>query len=276
MSIKQTLSDLGVRPSKGRGQNFLLNLSIADQIVDSFHVARDEPVLEIGPGLGVLTQRLIRKTSLLRAVEVEESFCDHLRRTFPELSGDSVVNADIREVALSEVVPENWCRVKIVSNVPYSISSSVVLWVLAQGERVSSAHLLLQEEFAHRVCSDPGTKSYGSLSVYCRLLADTQLGISIDGNSFYPKANVSSSLLTIRPLAKPRLDVDLEIFERTTRAAFSTRRKTLLNSLANGLGLERSDIQSIIQDAGIDPLRRAETLSLEEFAELSRCVGARS
>ncbi len=271
--IRRSLSALGVTPRKSRGQNYLADRGTIDRIVRFAHVEPDETVLEIGPGLGALTDALHSQAGFYAAVEIEASCRDHLLTVCPALSSAQIVIADVRTVALPDSRLGQPPYV-VVSNVPYSLSTDITLWILRHRTVVRRASLLLQREFAERLAAPPGTKVYGSLTVLRTLFADARLGPVIPGTVFVPPAEVESRLIELTPLPQLRCEVPgEELFERVVRAAFSTRRKTLLNALAGaGLGLEKPAVRSVLAESGIVESRRAETLSLEEFAALSRAV----
>jgi len=272
MNVKQLLREMDLPPSKRRGQNFLIDHCAAEEIVQFAQVGADQAVLEIGPGLGALTQLLRSRTQKLLVVEIEEKLCEHLRRTVFKGREEAVLCADIREVAAAEI-----CRmlgtdkIAVVSNVPYSISSEVVLWALQERRCLTQASLQLQQEVAERIAADPGERAAGSLSVLRCVYAEAELGSKVGGDKFFPPAEVSSRLLRLTMRAEPAVHIeDEQFFSVLVRAAFAHRRKTLLNSLCHArLRESKEEIARLLDQAGIESRRRAESLSLDEFAALT-------
>lgn len=258
--IKQILRTLGIRPQKNRGQNFLHSSFLAEEIISFANLDFNKPILEIGPGLGILSEALHeRAKGGLTFVELEGAFADRLKKLCPEAR---VIESDIRKIKLEDFFSE---PVQIISNLPYSISSDVIFWILDQKEMIDSASLLLQQEFARRVGATPGNKSYGILSVQTQVYCETELGLSISGDSFYPSAEVESQVIKLIPLAEPRYKIaDYQVFRDLVRTAFATRRKTLGNNLKK--------LNVDFDALGIDPKRRAETLSVEEFVRLGNSI----
>lgn len=268
--IKAALTLMGVTPRKQRGQNFLCERGSVDMICKFAGVSRNDTVVEIGPGLGAISLDIARASGRYTAIEVEERFVELLRPELAALSNATIFLEDVREID-ADADPRLGPRpLTIVSNVPYSLSTEVLLWIIRYRKSITRAVLLLQREFAERAAAQEGSKDYGSLSVLIRMYADARLGPKISGHCFYPRADVESRLLELRVLERPRYEVsDLAAFEQLVRAAFSHRRKTLLNSLADsGVLGDKSRVQRVLESAGLDPGRRAETLSLVEYVSL--------
>lgn len=260
------LGEMNVRPSKQRGQNFIKDTSVLDQIVEFGAPKADETIVEIGPGLGALTQRLAA-IGKVTAIEIEERFCAQLRRMSPNIT---VVNEDFRGVELSGI----GSKLTVFGNIPYSYSTDIVFHLINNAPLIDRAILMLQKEFAQRIASPPGKKSFGALSVGCQLWADITLGPIIPGDSFHPPTEVESQVIEMKFFDTPRHDVgDLFHFRRVVQAAFSQRRKKLHNSMRSSGTFPGDVVDRALEAAGIDPNRRAETLSLAEFASLSRALG---
>ncbi len=266
--IQEELRALGVTPSKARGQNFLFDPKGVETVLRFAAVAAGSNICEIGPGLGAISLPLAESANSYLAIEIEEKFADRLRRELAAFPQAEVLCADVREVKLPE---RRWT---VVSNVPYSISSQVILWLLEQSQFLESATLLLQREFSERVGAPPGGKDYGSLSVQSQLVADVKLGPRLGGQLFYPPAEVESRLVRLDFLGQPRFDVkNHERFRAVVRAGFGKRRKTLLNALgAADLFETHVDGESMLRSLGIDPKRRAETLSVHEFVIIANAL----
>lgn len=270
--VKEQLAELDVRPSKVRGQNFLRSQETARRIADWSGVGSRDWVLEIGPGLGMLTRELLTRTEGVVAVEVDRRLASELPAKVPGLAPDDIIAADIRELSLEQLCStRGLTALGVVSNLPYSISSDVIAWIVEQRERITYAVLLLQKEFAERAAAGPGSKRYGALSVYCGQYLQAELGFTVGGREFHPPAGVVSRLLKLTPRKEPRAAVaDQRLFRQVVRAAFSMRRKVLSNSLAQLPMLAGSaDAASLLEKIGIDPRRRPETLTIEEFAAIA-------
>ena len=268
--IREKLALLGVSPKKSHGQNFLFDPNGVNKVLEFADVSGDELVCEIGPGLGAISRPLAERAKKYVAIEIEEPFAKNLEGELEDIPTASVLCSDVRDVRLADITPagEKW---SVVSNVPYSVSSEVVLWLIEQTAFLRRATLLFQREFAERVASPPGGKVYGSLSVQSQLVADVRLGPRLQGGLFFPPASVESRLIELRFLENPRFQLhDRELFRRIVRASFGKRRKTLMNSLLSAeLFSSRESGEQIFREASLDPIRRPETLSVEEFVRLA-------
>ena len=270
--VKRTLELLNVRPSKRRGQNFLVDRGSLSKVLDFAAVTTSDNVIEVGPGLGALSEELCRRSASYTAIEIESAFAGYLRERLGERG--TVIEADVREVVLGRELPDVPGGYHLVSNVPYSLSSEMTLWIIRNRAGIRRASLLFQREFAERLGASPGGKDYGSLTVLCSLFADSRLGPRIPGSCFYPSAEVESRLISFEILSSPRIDVgDEGLFEELVRASFATRRKTLLNALsASRFFGTKAEAEAHLRKENIDPGRRAETLTLEEYGRLSRSL----
>lgn len=262
---KDLLQDLDVRPSKGRGQNFVINTSVITQIIEFGFPSESEHLVEIGPGLGALTSELY-KIGPLAVIEIEMKFCEDLERRFPNLV---IVNKDVRLVDFSSLGKE----LVVFGNLPYSFSTEIIFHLIDNSASIARAVLLLQREFAERLVASPGGRDYGVLSVSCQIACETRLGPIIPGNSFHPPTKVESRLVELKFPKTPRFEInDVLWLKRCVRASFLQRRKKLLNSLRGSGFFINDGIEAACKDAGIDPGRRAETLSIEEFIKLSKAL----
>jgi 16S rRNA (adenine1518-N6/adenine1519-N6)-dimethyltransferase len=243
-----------VRPKKSLSQNFLINDRAARRIVESLNLKKDDVVLEIGAGKGALSKHLLENAKKVLAVEIDKPLCSYLQEKFSHNGNLDVINKDILKIDFKELIqPESFC--KVVGNLPYQITSPVL-------------SLLLE------ICSVPGSKDWSPLSIAVQLYSDVKILFHLKPSSFFPRPRVDSSVIKIVFLSKPKVLVeDEEVFFRVVRSAFGQRRKTLLNSLSANLGLPKKEIEVILNRVGIDSQRRAETLSLGEFANLSSAMG---
>ncbi|WKZ56588.1 MAG: 16S rRNA (adenine(1518)-N(6)/adenine(1519)-N(6))-dimethyltransferase RsmA [Bdellovibrionota bacterium] len=267
--VKDALQRLDIRPTRTRGQNFVIQPAVIDAIISFGAPASDEDLIEIGGGLGALTERLVAiAPRSLTVIEIEPQFCAELKRRFPAIS---VECADAREVDY-----RNFKKGSVVfGNLPYSFSTEILFRLVDVAPHLSRAVLLLQREFVDRLASPPGSREYGTISVMAQLIADVRKGPIISGRSFHPPTEVESRVVELRFLAAPRVPVaDRLWLRRVVKAAFHQRRKKLSNSLRSlGLG-EENNLSQILSGIGIDPGRRAETLSLDEFVKMADTLRA--
>lgn len=271
--VPALLRSLGVKPSRSRGQSFLLDQHFAQLALQFAGLTADDSVIEIGPGLGCLTECLLDQAREVKVVEIEQEFVEYLRKRFVNLKPENLHCGDIRRLRLTELERPQRGKWVLFGNVPYSISSDVVFWALENREHIAWACFLFQTEFARRLAADPGTKDYGSLTVKRMMFADAALGPTISGSEFYPPAAVDSTLIKLTFLAQPRISLDSAAFERVVLAAFSTRRKTLLNCLvAQNLVVSKEEGEKLLASLQIDSKRRGETLSFEEFTQLTLSI----
>jgi len=271
MPVKSKANNLGdnFRPSKSLGQNFLHDKNILRRIVKLAEIKTGDEVLEIGPGLGALTTFLADDATRVVAIEKDK----RLEETLGELFGDrhnvelifqDALKADFREFYSGK-------KLKVVANLPYSISSPILIKLLGVRDIVSSMVVMLQLEIGERICAPPGNKTYGSLSVLLQTFMDVKIEFRVSPECFWPKPRVDSAVLTLLPLKKPRTIVsDEQLFEKVIRAAFSSRRKMIGNSLRSILPKE--SVERVLESSGIDKSRRAVTLNIEEFGKLAEEV----
>ena len=255
------------------GQHFLRDAGIARRIVEIVGLTPRDLCVEIGPGEGALTFLLAERAGRLLALEVDEKLVEGLCARLASLAHVEVRLADARRFdysTLPALRPSPEGRVVIVGNLPYSVSKPILERLVAARTAVSEMVLTLQKEVAERVAAGPGSKRYGALSVLTQLYCDARLALAIPPGAFRPPPKVDSAVLHLRVLAAPRVPVgDEGRFHRLVKAAFGQRRKTLANALAGGLGVSAVTARQWLAAAGIDPGRRAETLSLEEFSRLN-------
>ncbi|MCO6432018.1 MAG: ribosomal RNA small subunit methyltransferase A [Deltaproteobacteria bacterium] len=262
-TAKSQLRNLDVRPSKKRGQNFLIDSMVLDQIIAIGKPESAKKIVEIGPGLGALTERLAALPVPTVAIEIESKLAAEISSRFPAVQ---VVNMDILQADLKEFGGE----LVVFGNIPYSISTDIVFHLLENRSVIDKAILMVQREFAQRMAAAPGSKQYGSLSVAVQLYCECEAGPVVPGSSFHPPANVDSQIIALKFSATPRFDVpDPRWFERVVRASFHQRRKMLANSLRSLGSKSQEEINGALARASIDGTRRAETLSIEEFATLA-------
>jgi 16S rRNA (adenine1518-N6/adenine1519-N6)-dimethyltransferase len=261
------LKRAGLSPKKSWGQNFLADAGTLDRIAAAALLGEGDVAVELGAGLGHLTERLLATGARVVAVERDRDLAVLLRRTLP---GVTVVEANAVTVSLREVAGG---RATVVGNLPYHLSSRILFHCLAQLPDVVRLVFTLQAEFADRLAAGPGSRTYGALSVQAQARCRVDRLFTISAGAFHPRPAVDSAVVRLEPLAAPRAHLaGTEAFDRTVRAAFGQRRKTLQNALANA-GLP--EVPQALAAASIDGSRRAETLSVEEFDQLAEAFASR-
>jgi len=267
--VPGALRALGVRPSKRLGQNFLCDPRVARRIAELISDP-EAPVVEIGPGLGALSLELCSGGRPFVAVELDLRLAEHMEGALRGCARARVVRGDILDQRIEGLVPGT-DRVTVVGNLPYSITTPALEWVLEQKERVGRALLMVQREFAERLTARPGSKTYGSISVFTALNAEVRNLFRVSPGAFHPRPEVDSAVLEVIPRGYPWTTAEVrEAATRMARASMGTRRKTIVNALSRGLEIETSDARDLLARAKIDPGRRGETLSVEEFVALGR------
>jgi 16S rRNA (adenine1518-N6/adenine1519-N6)-dimethyltransferase len=267
----------GIRPNKRLGQCFLCDPNILEKIVRIAGIRDTDTVVEIGAGIGFLTALIAARARRVIAIEVDPRLVAVLKEELGGYGNVEIVHRDVLEFDFSSVRTDGGeGRIKVIGNVPYSLSSPIVLRLLEYRASIDRAVLMLQREVAERLAAPPGTKDYGPLSVYVALYTAAALENRVPAGCFHPRPDVESRVLRLDMRAKPLCRVDdPAFFRQLVRAAFSKRRKTLLNSLKSStLPVTEHTLRSALADCGIDGTRRAETLEVMEFAALSNRLGS--
>jgi 16S rRNA (adenine1518-N6/adenine1519-N6)-dimethyltransferase len=269
-----------IRAKKSLGQNFLTDHRIARQIIESVSPRAEDVIIEIGPGTGALTAMLARRSGHVVAIEIDASLVEELRRNV-SARNLSIVNADVLKLDLQQTIEDARSRIvdvalsraRVVANLPYYISTPIIERLLSPGRGLFDMTLMLQREVADRIVSEPGNRTYGYLSVMVQYYALASKLFDVPPSAFTPSPKVSSAVIRLVVRERPAVEVaDEAKFFAFVRAAFGQRRKTIRNNLkAAATALEfRGPVESALKAASIDPRRRAETLSLVEFAELCK------
>ncbi len=271
--VRAALRESEFRPRKRLGQNFLIHENVIESILRLLDLDQNDGVVEIGPGLGFLTRRLLQGAGQVWAVEVDDVLVERLRRSgWAAEPRFHLIHGDILAVALTQMLPST--KLKLAGNLPYGISTPVLFRIFDWYAHFSSLVLMLQKEVADRIASVPGTKDYGTLSVWCQVHGRVTEKVSVSPEAFFPRPQVRSTVLKIELFAEPLArNSELPSLRGLVRAAFGQRRKTLSNTMISWLGRERSDINRFLLTQDIDPKRRGETLSVDEFIKLARAVG---
>ncbi len=279
-SPRRLLQEWHLDPRKALGQNFLADRDVAEAIVARLGLTGTESVLEIGPGLGALTLPAARCAHRLVAVELDRALALRLQEVLRSLGLNraEVLTADILRLDITALAAAQGSPWVVLGNLPYHISSPVLLQLIRARSVVTRAVLMFQTELARRLCAAPGGRDYGRITVRLGYCAEVRSLMTVSAGKFHPRPKVDSEVLEIRFHAQlPVAAADEAVFAATVRAAFGQRRKTLKNALQGGLGeLSHSCIERALARAGIDPLRRAETLGVAEFVRLSDMLGEMS
>lgn len=285
--LKALLKEQDIRIKKRLGQNFLVDKKYLKQIINSCNVTREDSVLEIGPGLGALTEDLSLICERLITVEFDKKLCAILKKRFSDCKNVEVVCADILNYKLPLGILETprrktpsecegQTKLKVIGNLPYYITSPIIVYLVNNRKYIESAFITIQKEVAERLISHPGTKTYGSLSCFVQFYCNVKIMAYIPKEAFYPQPEVKSALVRLQFLKRPPVKVEDEsLFFKIIKAAFNKRRKTILNALltSNIFDVDKEQLNKILLNLKINPNRRGETLSLEEFARLAREIG---
>ena len=262
-----------LKPNKRLGQHFLVDRNTIAQIIDKTGLSKTDDVLEIGPGMGALTIPMARVVNSIIAVEKDDRLADYLRQKFEEnhIENVKIINNDILKVDMKDLCGSRSGKLKVVGNLPYNISSPLLEKLISNKNFFSKAFLMLQYEFALRLASDPGNKDYGAITIMTRYQSSVSQVLKVGRDVFYPKPKVGSMVIAIDlETPHPVRAKNDRVFELVVRGAFAQRRKTIKNSLkVISDHFETEQVSRALDKCNIDPLRRAETLSIEEFLSLS-------
>ena len=272
--IEKIKEKYGFKFSKNLGQNFLMDKNIIDKIVEGTEINAEDTVIEIGPGIGVITQEAANRAKKVIAVEIDKSLIPILGETLAEHDNIKIINEDILKLDLNKIIDEeNAESVKIIGNLPYYITTPIIMKILNDEVKAKSITVMMQKEVAERIKAEPGTKTYGAISVAVQYSCLVKKIADVPRTVFVPQPNVDSTVLKLIPRGKGAVEVqDKKLFFECIKAGFGQRRKTLSNSLQTIRGTSKETIIASLNAAGIEPTRRAETLTLEEFGKLSNEV----
>lgn len=276
-STANIINKYGFSFQKRFGQNFLIDEHVLDKIVDAALIGKGDGVIEIGPGIGTMTQRLCEAASKVVAIEIDKELIPILSETMSGYDNVKIINADVMKTDLDKLIREEFSgmSVKVVANLPYYITTPIVMSLLENHLPVESITIMVQREVAQRMQAGPGTKDYGALSLAVQYYADTYIAANVPPNCFMPRPKIGSGVirLTVRKEAKVEV-ADEKLMFSLIRAAFNQRRKTLVNAVTNfpGLDYTKEDIEKALAELDISEKIRGEALSLQQFAELSNIL----
>lgn len=281
LRTKEILQKHGFQLKKSLGQNFLIDTNILTNIVEAAEIDEETGVIEVGPGIGALTEYLARKAKKVVSIEIDQRLLPVLADTLSPYPNAEVVHSDVLKLDLDQLIKEKFSevkQVKVVANLPYYVTTPILMRFLEGKVDVTSITVMIQSEVAQRIAAVPGTKEYGALSIAAQYYAEAERVMTVPASVFVPPPRVDSAVLHLRVRNEPAAKViDERYFFEVFHASFANRRKTILNNLVHNLGPKerKADIEEALAEAAIDPKRRGETLSIQEFATLSDALYSR-
>jgi len=273
--IKSIMKKHNVRFSKSLGQNFIINDFIIDEIIRRGDISEEDSILEIGPGIGVLTQALAETAHQVIAVELDNKLIPILNETLEEYDNVKIIHNDILKIDVSRMIEEKMEKpTKVVANLPYYITTPIIMKLIEEVSGIEEIIVMVQKEVAERMVSEPGTKDYGSLSVAVQYYCDAMIILEVPRDNFMPAPNVDSAVIRLIVKDEPTVEVlNEEFFFKIIKGAFALRRKTLINSLSkSAIGIDKELLKNILEDMNIDLRIRGEKLDINDFAELSNRI----
>lgn len=275
--IKEILEESGFKFSKSLGQNFLIDENVLDKMIAGSGIDENTNVIEIGPGFGTLTQRLCQNAKKVVAIEIDKTAVPILQNNLAEFDNLKIINDDVLKCDLNKIIEEefNGEAVRIVANLPYYITTPIIMHILENKIKTESLCIMIQKEVAERIAAKPSTKDYGALTVSVNYYAEPRMICHVPPSSFIPAPKVSSSVISLDIRKVPPVEVKNEKgYFKIVKAAFGQRRKTLLNALSNSpaIPMAKDGILQTLIEIGIGEKRRGETLTLQEFANISNKI----
>ena len=275
-TVKRILSSHGFSFSKSLGQNFIIDPEVCPKMADMLAADGNTGVLEIGPGIGVLTKELCKRAGKVVAVELDKRLFPVLEETLKEFSNFELVEGDALKLDLNSLISDRFggfSRIKICANLPYYITSPIIMKLLESRLPAEEIVVMVQKEAAQRLCAEVGTRESGAVTVAVNYYAKAETLFEVDKSRFYPRPKIDSAVIKLSPREKPPVEIaDEKRFFAIVKAAFSQRRKTALNCLSGGLGISKESVLRALSEIGVSGQARAESFSLEEFARLSEIL----
>lgn len=274
----EMIKKYGFSFQKKYGQNFLVDGNVLDKIISAAKITKDDVVLEIGPGFGTMTQYLAENAKEVIAVEIDDKLIPVLEETLAEYDNVTIINKDILKVDVNQIVQEknNGRPIKVVANLPYYITTPIIMGIFEKHIPVESITVMVQKEVADRMQVGPGTKDYGALSLAVQFYAEPYIVANVPPNCFIPRPNVSSTVIRLTTWKEPPVVVENEkLMFSLIRASFNQRRKTLQNGIANASNLQfsKEQVVSALEEMGLSSTIRGEALTLEQFGKFSDILG---
>lgn len=277
--INRLMERYGFSFAKGLGQNFVINPSVAPRIAELGGAGKGVGIIEIGTGFGVLTHELAKRAEKVVAVELDDRLLPVLEETLAEHDNITVINADVLKTDLATVIDEHFVglRAAVCANLPYYITSPVIMYLLESRLPVESITVMVQKEAGARLCARMGSRQCGAVTAAVNYYSEPRLLFNVSRGSFMPQPNVDSCVIRLDIRKEPPVKVeDEEFFFKVVRGSFSQRRKTLVNSLTSALGMDKKEVIAAITAAGLKETIRPEQLTLEDFARVAGEIGGRS
>ena len=275
----------GFRRADSLGQNFLVDRNIIEKIIDAAELTQETLVIEVGPGMGALTQLAAETAGKVIAVEIDRHLIPVLNEVLGPIENVEIINRDILKTDINELIVaerKNFSdsgrelkRVVILGNLPYYITTPIIMGILEKEVDMDTMVIMMQKEVADRIVATPGGKTYGALSIACQFFCETNYVTTVPRTVFQPQPKVDSAVLRLDRRKELPWEIGAggrELFFKVVRAGFNMRRKTLLNALS-AMGIDKTDLKNILKSVEVEPSRRAETLSIQEFARISNKIG---
>ena len=274
-TINEIKAKYGFKLSKSLGQNFLIDKNIIDKIVEESNITEKDTVVEIGPGIGVLTNEVAKYAKNVIAIEIDKNLLPILQETLAEHDNIEVVNSDVLKIDLNELIEAKGAEnVRFIGNLPYYITTPIIMKILEENVNAKSITIMMQKEVADRITAKPGSKNCGAISLAAQYYAEVTKIIDVPRTVFYPHPNVDSAVLRLDIREKKSVSLnDEKVFFDCIKAAFSQRRKMLSNALCMVEGVDKEKVLKALKNAEVDGSRRGETLNMEEFARLANSIG---
>ncbi|MGN0605230.1 MAG: 16S rRNA (adenine(1518)-N(6)/adenine(1519)-N(6))-dimethyltransferase RsmA [Oscillospiraceae bacterium] len=270
--IKDVMSRHGFSFSKGLGQNFLINPSVCPRIAEMGNVKEGFGIIEIGTGVGVLTAELAKRADKVVAVEIDKRLMPVLDETLAEFDNIKIINDDIMKVDIKKLISDEFkgMKVAVCANLPYYITSPVIMYLLESNADIESLTVMVQKEAGQRLCAEVGTRQTGAITVAVNYYGTANLLFNVSRGSFMPAPNVDSCVIRIDINKRYSLDKENEkFFFKTVKGAFAQRRKTLANTISSSMGISKDTVYNVLEDMGLNRSVRAEELNMDNFIELS-------
>ena len=273
MSLRKELEEYGLKPRKGWGQHFLIDRNILNKVIRTAQIEKGDVVLEVGPGLGEMTLALARQAKQVISIEIDPKLVELLKKKLVDFPNINVVEGDVLTLDFKKFFTQLSQRIKVVANLPYQISTPLLFHFIEAKEIFSTLTLMLQREVAERMVASSGSKAYGPLSIFVQLFSELSICFLVKPSAFFPPPKVESAVIHMTWREKPLVKLEEEKwFRKVVRGCFGYRRKTLINALKHsGLSLPR-DVEARMEKIEIDPHRRPETLTIQEFASLAEVL----
>lgn len=274
--IKRIMESSGFSFSKALGQNFIVNPSVCPRMAEMCGADKECGVLEVGPGIGVLTNELCKVAKKVVAVELDKRLPEILAKTLSDHDNVKIVSGDVMEIDLHKLIKEEFEGMDVVvcANLPYYITSPIIMKLLEERLPIKALTVMVQKEAADRLCAQMGTRAAGAVTAAVRYYSEPKLLFKVSAGSFMPAPKVDSAVIRLDIHNETKLNVkDEKLYFRVVRGAFSQRRKTVSNSLSSVLSIEKAKVMEALEKAGVSPMARAEQLTLEDFASISNAIG---